>query len=270
MTDSALTWIKSSRPTWTDRTMHHGTVAHSRTPRRFTRADLRDLPLFAGLEDSGWTTLLGMARPESPADGECVQHAGHPVGRIAVVLSGGLRLIHVEPAGHSRTVRLLGPGDHVGDSQLVLRQLPVHSAFALPGTRLCTISHSEFDELAAAHPALLRRLLESALRRLLATELLLSAQVADTVLTRLASYFLELPGRDDDDGSRLVSLPGSQVDVASYLGTTPETLSRRIRRLTEAGLIARTDGRGGFSLDTDGLSALLRNPDELDGSTTSG
>ena len=146
-----------------------------------------------------------------------------------------------------------------------LQQLPAHSAFALPGTRLCTIPHTEFDELATAYPSILRGLLESALQRLLATELLLSAQVADTVLTRLASYLLALPRTYDDDGNRLVTLPSSQVDVASYLGTTPETLSRRIRRLTEAGMIARTDELGGFSLDAVGLAALLRNPDDLDG-----
>lgn len=245
-------------------------MAHSRSQRRFTRVELRDIPLFAGLEDSGWDSLLGIARPESPTDGACVQHAGHPAGRLAVVLTGGLRLVHVEPTGHSRAVRLLGPGDHVGETQLVLHQLPVHSAFALPGTRLCTIPHGEFDELAAAHPVLLRRLLESALRRLLATELLLSAQVADSVLTRLISYLLGLPGRYDDDGNRLIALPSSQVDVASYLGTTPETLSRRIRRLTEAGLITRTGGKGEFSLDTSGMSALLRNPERLDGNATPG
>lgn len=242
-----------------------GAVTHSRTRHRFTRSQLNNLPLFAGLDDSGWTSLLGVARSETPEGGECIQHAGHSVGRIAVVLTGGLRLVHVGPAGHSRTVRLLGPGEHVGETQLVLQQLPVHSAFALPGTRLCTIPHTEFDELATAYPSILRGLLESALQRLLATELLLSAQVADTVLTRLASYLLALPRTYDDDGNLLVTLPSSQVDVASYLGTTPETLSRRIRRLTEAGMIARTDELGGFSLDLVGLAALLRNPDDLDG-----
>ena len=245
-------------------------VADPRTRHRFTRSQLHGLPLFAGLDDSGWKSLLGVARSEVPAGGECVQHAGHSVGRIAVVLTGGLRLVHVGPAGHSRTVRLLGTGEHIGETQLVLGQLPVHSAFALPDTRLCTIPHTEFDELATAHPSILRRLLESALQRLLATELLLSAQVADTVLTRLASYLLELPRIHDDERNRLVTLPGSQVDVASYLGTTPETLSRRIRRLTELGMISRTDELGGFSLDVVGLAALLRSPDDLDTRTPRG
>lgn len=196
-----------------------------------------------------------------------MQTAGQPSGRVAVVVEGGLRIVHVETDGLSRVVRLLGPGEHIGDTEFILRDRPAHSAYAMPGTRLCVISLADFDALAAAHPSLVWSLLETAQRRLLATELLLSSQVADDVLTRLVSFLLSLPGtleRTDEGGSRRhIVLPSSQVDVASYLGTTPETLSRRLRRLVDSGAVDRLDGpgaplRGALAIDVDALTTVLR------------
>lgn len=239
---------------------HDEGVPRPAIPRRFIRAELDGVPQFAGLAASGWEQLLSVARSESPADGECVQHAGQRMGRVVVVLAGGLRIVHVDADGRSRLVRLRGPGDHIGETELVLRHHPVHSAFAAPGTRLCVIPHAEFAALIAAHPSMLRAMLESAHQRLLATELQLASQVTDDVLTRLVAYLLGLPGTDDG-GRRRVHLPSSQVDVASFLGTTPETLSRRIRRLVDSGVVDRLAARGGFALDVDRLAELLRTPD---------
>lgn len=234
-------------------------MAPPAAPRRFTRAELEVVPQFRALDAAGWDQLLTVAWPESPAAGECVQHAGQHMGRVAIVLAGGLRIVHVESDGRSRVVRLLGPGEQIGETELVLHHHPVHSALAAPDTRLCVIGHDEFEALAAAHPTLIRAMLETTYRRLLSTELLLSSQVADDVHTRLVSYLLSLPSLPNPpSGRRRIVLPSSQVDVASYLGTTPETLSRQIRKLVDSGVVDRLDGRGGFALDVSRLTGLLQ------------
>lgn len=243
---------------------HHEGVTPPAAALRFTRAELEAVPPFRALDAAGWDQLLTVAWPESPADGECVQYAGQRMGRVAVVLAGGLRIVHAESDGRSRVVRLLGPGEQIGETELVLHHPPVHSALAAPDTRLCVIGHDEFEALAAANPTLVRAMLETTYRRLLATELLLSSQVADDVQTRLISFLLSLPGlpsdSDSDSGSgrRRIVLPSSQIDVASYLGTTPETLSRQIRKLVDSGMVDRFDGRGAFALDVPRLTGLLQ------------
>ena len=47
-------------------------------------------------------------------------------------------------------------------------------------------------------------------------------------------YFLEY---SDENKSLLFKLPMSRKDLASFLGTTPETISRKLLELEEEGLI---------------------------------
>ena len=50
-----------------------------------------------------------------------------------------------------------------------------------------------------------------------------------------------------------IELPMSQKDLASYLGTTPETISRKIADLENDGYIKHKSGRKLEILDLDGL-----------------
>ena len=50
-----------------------------------------------------------------------------------------------------------------------------------------------------------------------------------------------------------VTLPMSKKDLASYLGTTPETISRKLRSLEDEGYIKQKSGRKIEILDLDGL-----------------
>jgi CRP/FNR family transcriptional regulator len=50
-----------------------------------------------------------------------------------------------------------------------------------------------------------------------------------------------------------ITLPMSRKDLASYLGTTPETISRKLADLEQEGLIRQLAGRKIKILDFDGL-----------------
>ncbi len=219
--------------------------------------EMAGIPLFDCLDESGRELVLRVARVETPPEGGCVQFADSPMSRLVIVLSGGLRVVHNERGGHAQIVRMLSAGDHLGETELLLRRRPAHSAYALPGTTLCSLPHADVHELSTACPALVLAMLAAATDRLLETESLLSSMVADDVLTRLALYLLRLPGGPDTDGTRRVRLPCSQADVASLLGTTPETLSRRMRDLIAIGALERV-APGEFTLDAAVLDATVR------------
>lgn len=75
------------------------------------------------------------------------------------------------------------------------------------------------------------------------------------MVTRVVSYLLSLPRLPDPEGHgrSLVRLPVSQADLASHLGTTPESVSRRLHDLIGRGEIERTGSRE-FALDEELLA----------------
>ena len=67
------------------------------------------------------------------------------------------------------------------------------------------------------------------------------AQTTVDVPVRLAAFLLDLPVVTGSAGPG-VRLPWPKQDVASYLGTTPESLSRALDRLQKSGTIRVTGG----------------------------
>ncbi len=72
----------------------------------------------------------------------------------------------------------------------------------------------------------------------------------ETVDTRIAMFIAESLESED---STIVELPMSKKDLASYLGTTPETISRKLNEFEEAGLIKRLSNKKIKVLDVDEL-----------------
>src|SRR5699024_11391961 len=62
--------------------------------------------------------------------------------------------------------------------------------------------------------------------------------------TRIALFLAELVEQRNSDGdSFVVRIPMSRKDLASYLGTTPETISRQFKNFEDQGLIKHEIGR---------------------------
>lgn len=77
-------------------------------------------------------------------------------------------------------------------------------------------------------------------------------QAMERVEERLASYLLDLA---KVAGSDQVQLSMKMKDIALYLGTTPETLSRKFKLLEKMGYLKRT-GKQVKIIDEDGLLDL--------------
>ena len=59
----------------------------------------------------------------------------------------------------------------------------------------------------------------------------------ESIGVRLAMYLVDLV--DSDSESPTVILPTSRKNIASYLGTTPESISRKFKELEDKGLIVQ-------------------------------
>lgn len=213
------------------------------------------VPLFQGLSRPEQERVAALARPTRVERGEQVYAAGAEVSWLMVVHTGRIKISRISPDGHEQIVRIISPGDFVGESAFLTGARPDHFATALETGSMCVFRHRDVAALIERHPAIGWRMLQTIGGRLAETEARLAALISGDVSSRLADYLLTLPARRTPEGLA-VRLPLAKKDVASLLDATPESLSRQLRRLEDSGVIAQR-GRGTILLtDVDALMAL--------------
>jgi CRP/FNR family transcriptional regulator len=160
----------------------------------------------------------------------------------------------ITDSGAEQVVRFLEPGDFLGETAVLADEPVDHFAEATENGEVCSIRRSALRELLAQQPDVAMRMLRTVSGRLQTAEELLSAVTGQSVEQRLAEHLLR---RAAEEGSQAFRLQSSKKDLASFLGTTPETLSRRFTALQDAGLIRLGARQSVLILDGDGLRALL-------------
>lgn len=124
---------------------------------------------------------------------------------------------------------------------------------ALVASRLCVFDHHDLAALLGRFPDIGVGMLRALVSKLASTERMLAALTSADVGARVAAYLLDCPTSWDASGRPTVHLPLTKKDVAAHLGTTPETLSRRLAEFERDGLVQLLGGRDILILDTSGL-----------------
>ncbi len=173
-----------------------------------------------------------------------------------VVHTGRLKIFRLSADGSEQIVRVLGPGELVGETSVLTGQRPDDYAVALEDCQLCVFRHGDLRDLITRHPEIGWRMLATLSQRLADTERRLSSLTSRDVESRLAEYLLGLPSTWRGDLAT-VTLPLAKKDVASLLGTSPESLSRALASLARDGLITIGAGRSVSITQTEQLQRLV-------------
>lgn len=213
------------------------------------------VPIFGRLSYEDQAAVAERAVPTKVAKGEVIYRAGQATSQLLVVHKGRIRISRYTPDGHEQLIRVLGPGDFIGEASFLTGERPDHWATAMADSMMCVFRHDDLAGLVAEHPSIGLGILTTVSQRLSETEHRLVGLAVADVDVRLADYLLDLPSRQVDGVVRL-RLPLAKKDIASLLGTTPETLSRTLARMAQDGLIALQGPRELDLLDPDALIDL--------------
>jgi CRP/FNR family transcriptional regulator len=210
------------------------------------------VPLFAHLSSDDRARIAEVAVTRHYERGEQIHRPGERSG-LRIVHRGRVKVLRIGDSGAEQLLRIVSEGDFLGETT-VFTDRPVDSwAMALDDAEVCTLGADGIDRLLRDHPEIALHLLATLSERLEQTERRLASITGSSVGRRLADHLLELA---DGSGSGRFRLQSTKSDLASYLGTTPETLSRRLGAMQDAGLI-RLGPQGLVEVvDRDGLRNL--------------
>lgn len=184
--------------------------------------------------------LIRIAHVRGFSSGETIVGEGEESGLVGAVISGVLRVQKTMPDGRQQIVGLLFAPNLFG--RVFSRVSPV-AIEAATDCRLCCFSRAAFEAFLARHPSVEHDVMLAVLDELDAAQEWMLLLGCKAVQERVASFLLMILHQADVGGGaarrrqRMVNVPISRHDMAVYLGTTAETISRTIQDFARRGVL---------------------------------
>jgi CRP/FNR family transcriptional regulator len=210
------------------------------------------VPVFAALSEEDRHRVAAVARTRHYDRHDLIFVPGDRPG-LHIVHRGQVKSYRLTDTGAEQLVRIVGPGDFLGETALFTTIEADDFAEAIQPSEVCSIGRDDIHDLLERNPDVALDLLEAVAGRLHVAEGQLSSMSGLSVGERLARHLLE---QSVAAGSSEYRLASTKKDLAAYLGTTPETISRRLATMQGRGLVRLGPGRTVEILDADGLRAF--------------
>jgi CRP/FNR family transcriptional regulator len=218
------------------------------------------IPLFSGLSRAQLAQFQEIALEKHFGRGELIFSEGDEGNGFYVVLAGTVKIFKVSPDGKEHILHIFGAGQAFGEVPVFAGEHFPANAEALHATRVLFFPRAAFVALLEKNPALALKLLADLSLKLRQFTVQIENLSLKEIPARLATYLLYLA--DEQGRSDQVTLRISKGQLASLLGTIPETLSRIFAKLSSQQLI-HVDGRKITLLDADGLNDLAQSGKRL-------
>lgn len=206
------------------------------------------VPIFSHLDRDSLVKISAVTHHEHVKKGTLVM-SPMDQKRLVILAKGSIKVYQLSTAGKEQLLRMMEPGDFEGEKLLFKTEDEPLYGEVLQDSTICTLSRSAFQQLLLAYPEISLKLLEATTDKMTRLEKQANLINIESVESRIVTYLLDLAKAS---GETEVMIPMKLKELATYIGTTPETLSRKLKQLERHALIER-NGRKIAILDYENL-----------------
>lgn len=215
--------------------------------------------IFSGLNEQQTEEVVNLIERKSFKKGDNIFLEGDVSDRLYIVNSGSIKAYRYTKEGKEQILYVMSSGDSIGELNLLKKSRYKYSASALADTDICIISKDNFDGLLQKYPEITLRILEGLHDRMDNLEDLvqnLSTKDVEARIADLLLHFIKDFGVETKDGIE-VDMPLSREEMGNFIGTTRETISRKLASMQEEGIIEMSGSRKIIIRDIEELKTLL-------------
>lgn len=212
-------------------------------------------PLFNGLPKNQLQDIAGIAVNKQFKKGELIFSEGDIADGFYLVVDGKIKVFKLSSEGKEQILHIIGAGEPFGEVPVFSGKSFPANAQAIAKSLVLFFPREAFVNLIHQNSSLALNMLAVLAMRLRQFAVQVENLSLKEVPGRLAAYLIYLA---DEQGKETVSLDISKGQLASLLGTIPETLSRIFAKMSEQGLI-EVSGKHIRIPDRIGLEELAQN-----------
>ncbi|MBG0789334.1 MAG: Crp/Fnr family transcriptional regulator [Desulfovibrionaceae bacterium] len=197
-------------------------------------AAVKTITFFEGLPEENCARLADASVMKRFGKGETLFLADTPADGFYATVSGRVKVFRSSPSGKEQILHVFGPGEAVGEVPMFQGTTFPAQCEALDDCEVLFFPRDGFRKVLREDPDMAMKMMAMLSQRLR----ILVAKIDDLSLketpSRVAAYLMLLRSSQDSETLRL-DLPKGQI--ALYLGTIQETLSRIFKRFTDEGIL---------------------------------
>ncbi len=201
---------------------------------------LKQVSLFADLNDADIRELMTVARRRTFRSGEVIFHRDDPGQVLYVIKEGKVKICLISPDGQEISLVVFGKGDYFGEFS-ILDGFPLSAdAIALEKVECYTLQRSDFHNAIIKNPKIAIQVLEILSKRLRTTDQMVEDLIFLDVYGRVAKKLLELSeshGEKTEQGTR-INMRLTQQELASMVGASRESVNKVLGYFTDKNFIS--------------------------------
>lgn len=228
---------------------------------------IKRIPIFSDLDEELLEKISGIVRIKSLNEGDNIFFDSEPYRGFYAVLKGLVKIYKISRDGKEHIIHIIGPFNTFAEAPLLENleniieedfRYPANSMAIEDSTEVMLIPAMEFREILRNDINISLHMLSGLAKRLKHMNRHIEELTLKDVTKRTAAFILNEYRKITNQSSsedKLISLHMNRSDLASYLGTAIETLSRTLGKLQSDGIIEVT-GRNILVKELEKLSEI--------------
>lgn len=200
----------------------------------------RNIAIFSALSDEELYKIADMTDHKNFEAGDILCMEGEESDKLFLLREGKVRISKLTREGREQIVYILSKGDSFGENNLFANNnISNFSAYAITDGKVCILRKSNLDKILVENPDISIKIIREMAERINSAENLAQNLATKDVEIRIAVMLVEFMnkyGFKDSEGIN-INLPLNREQMANYCGVTRETVSRKLSKFHEEGII---------------------------------
>lgn len=211
--------------------------------------NLKKVYIFSGLDENELETLAHIVKQKTFNKGDIIFFDTEPYLGFYITVTGLVKIYKISKDGKEHILHLISSYNTFAEVPLFENfneifedsfRYPANAMALEDDTRVILIPARQFRELLESNTKICIKMVSGFAKRLRHLNHHIEELTLKDVTRRVAGYILTEQNKAKDNDS--ISLNISKNDLAAYLGTIPETLSRTLKKLQDEDMIT-VDGK---------------------------
>ncbi len=213
------------------------------------------IPMFENLEEDELIEVINEIDHKVYNKGEILFNEGGVANNMFFVNEGKVKLYKYTKEGKEQILHILSEGEFFGELNLLTYAVHHFNAKTIKNCKICVINNDAMKKIIEKNPQIGIKFLERAGERLANAENLAQSLATNDADSRVAYLLIDLLERYEEfnRGKKEFTISMSREDMANCIGVTRETMSRKLKKFEDEGLIKIPKVKQIVILDEEGL-----------------